>query len=158
MFLVCLCKMTGLGAGMGEEPESIEWLIEGQAFWRSFDSAPRPPPPPLQSVSFTSDTQEDRQRKRVNLLMGEGGKWWAWSQIRQPQDSLAFYKSLNPLCLYCMRPSAELSQLAERIILRNIGFCFWKQLAPYYRSNKKYDSIYPAWEIIVTIRLSARRL
>ncbi len=31
-------------------PESIEWFIENQAFLRSYDSAPRPPPLPSPSL------------------------------------------------------------------------------------------------------------
>jgi hypothetical protein len=38
----------------------IEQFIEAQAFLRSYDSAPRPPPPPsLQSVSWSGNTQKD---------------------------------------------------------------------------------------------------
>ncbi len=40
------------------QPERIELYIEAQAFLRSYDSAPRrPPPPPLPSVSWTGDTK-----------------------------------------------------------------------------------------------------
>jgi hypothetical protein len=42
--------------------ESIEWFIEGQAFSRSYDLDPRPPPPP----SLVRKTEKD------NLLTGEG--------------------------------------------------------------------------------------
>jgi hypothetical protein len=42
-------------------PESIEWFIEGKAFSRSYDSAPRPPP--LPSVSSTGDTQKYLERE-----------------------------------------------------------------------------------------------
>ncbi len=41
----CLCPPT---------PETIEWFIEDQVFSRSYDSAPRPPFPPLPSASCLS--------------------------------------------------------------------------------------------------------
>ena len=46
-------------------PESIEWFIEGQAFFRSYDSAPRPPPSPSQS-SCVSPVELWREREGVD--------------------------------------------------------------------------------------------
>ncbi len=53
-------------------PDSIECFIEDQAFSRSYDLAPRPPPP--LRVSLTGDKDTERLRKRVNLRTGEGRK------------------------------------------------------------------------------------
>ncbi len=55
-------------------PESIGRFIEGQAFFRSCDSAPRPPlgpslPPP---VSKVDRRHTGKPRKRNNLLTWEG--------------------------------------------------------------------------------------
>ncbi len=40
------------------DPEGIERFIEGHAFLRSYDLAPRPPPPRTPPLSWTGDTQE----------------------------------------------------------------------------------------------------
>ncbi len=53
-------------------PENIEWFIEGQAFLRSFDSAPRPPLSPPSSVSKLDRRRKGRRRKRDSSLTGEG--------------------------------------------------------------------------------------
>jgi hypothetical protein len=55
------CSTVLLIYFMGESvTERIERFIEGQAFLRSYDSAPRQPPASLlPSVSWTGDTQED---------------------------------------------------------------------------------------------------
>ncbi len=51
-------------------PESIERFIEGQAFLRSDDSAPRPPPAsPISNLSFFLFPVCHRS----SLLTGEGG-------------------------------------------------------------------------------------
>jgi hypothetical protein len=55
--------------------ESIEWCIEGQAFSRSNDLAPRPPP----SVSSTGETQEHWEREKTCWRVREGG--WARSRV-----------------------------------------------------------------------------
>ncbi len=77
--------------------ERMEWFIEDQAFLRSYDSAPCPPPPP--SVNCISLS--------VFLCVvspaywREGGGWRrgrAWSRIIRTQKSLGFYKAFNPLC------------------------------------------------------------
>jgi hypothetical protein len=52
-------------------PESIVLFKEGQAFTWSYNLAPGPPFPPLQSVSSTGDTQEDRRHEKERQL-GEG--------------------------------------------------------------------------------------
>ncbi len=53
--------------------ESIEWFIEGHAFFRSYDLAP--PPPSLPSVRWTGNTQEDWERETTcwRKKRGEGG-------------------------------------------------------------------------------------
>jgi hypothetical protein len=70
---VCVCGSSGC------EATSIERFIEGQAFLRSYDLAPRPPLPPL-SVSKLDRRHIGRLRKRVNLLTVEGNDG-AWPSI-----------------------------------------------------------------------------
>ncbi len=84
-----LGTLTGRETGVGREPESIEWFIEGRAFSRSYDFAPRPSPhpTPLPLLNSTGDTQEDWARE--NLMAGEWEGGWAeepthttaWSSI-----------------------------------------------------------------------------
>jgi hypothetical protein len=62
----------------GGQAESLEWYIEGYAFSRSYDLAPRSPPPPQWALHSTGDTQEDYKL----LLKGEG-RGWARSRIIQ---------------------------------------------------------------------------
>ncbi len=50
-------------------PESIEWFVEGQPFWRSDDSAPRPLPPP---PTPTPVIKLDRRRTGRLKKRGEG--------------------------------------------------------------------------------------
>ncbi len=54
-------------------PESIELIIEDQAFSRSYDLAPCPTPAP--APVFNLDRQHTgRLRKTDNLLTGQGGR------------------------------------------------------------------------------------
>ncbi len=71
-------------------PVSIEWFIEDQAFFRSYCSAPRPPPSPspFSKLSLFLSLPVCR---RSSLLTG-----WAISIRRR--ESLALYKSFNTLC------------------------------------------------------------
>ncbi len=70
----CCVRVCVYVARVGVGTESIERFIEGQAFLLSFDSAPRPPPPPRSSVSWTGDTQEDWEKEstcwREREMMG----------------------------------------------------------------------------------------
>jgi hypothetical protein len=50
---------------------SIERFLEGQAFSRSYDSAPRPPP--LSPDSKLDTGAHSKTEKERQLLMGEGG-------------------------------------------------------------------------------------
>ncbi len=86
---VCVFLMEG----GGWSAELIEWLIEGQAFSRSFSFAPRPPPLPPSPVRNLDRRHTGRLRKRGNFLKGEGGRGWARSRIIRPQKSLVLYKS-----------------------------------------------------------------
>jgi hypothetical protein len=72
----------------------MEWFIEGQAFLRSYDLAPRPPPSPF---SKRDRRHTGRLRKKDNLLTGDGVRGWAKNQNIEPQGSLALYKSFNAL-------------------------------------------------------------
>jgi hypothetical protein len=92
---VCVCGSSGCWA------ESIERFIEGQAFLRLYDSAPHPPPPPP-LVSKLDRRHTGRQRKRVNLLTGEGDD--GGGRGAEPyEESLVLYTSLN--YLWCVRMS-----------------------------------------------------
>ncbi len=55
-----LVRMTGYQ--IHSSPESIEWVIVGQAFSLSYDLAP-PINTPLSSVNSTGDTKEDWERE-----------------------------------------------------------------------------------------------
>ena len=59
-------------------PESIEWFIEGQAFFEvvRFGASPTP-----STVSIRSTWRHtERLRKRDNLVRGEGGKGWGGAE------------------------------------------------------------------------------
>jgi hypothetical protein len=88
-------------------------LIEDQAFLRSHNSAPRPPPLPL-SVSKWSLFLIIPVCRRSSLLTGGGGGR-VWSRIIRPQESLGLYKSFNPLwckptCVWHEKPNEDLKQ------------------------------------------------
>jgi hypothetical protein len=68
--------------------ESIEWLIAGKGFSRSYDLAPRPTPspPPLTSISSTCDAIHRKTEKERQLADGrrrEGGRRGAESYDRK---------------------------------------------------------------------------
>ncbi len=67
--------------------ESIEWFIEDQAFLRSYDSAPRPPPSPLSRQQLVS----------LFSLPVCPGRAYRRSQIIRPQECLVLCKSFNTL-------------------------------------------------------------
>ncbi len=79
-------------------PERIARFLEALTFSRSYDSAPRPPPPPS-LVSKLDRRHTRRQRMRDNFLTGEGGGevGLGWSRSIWPQESLVLYKSLKTL-------------------------------------------------------------
>ncbi len=86
--------------GREATPESIERFIEGKAFSRSYDLAPRPPPahpfPPV------NKTEKERQ-----LADGRGEGGWAKSRIIRLHESLVLFKSFNTLCSHvciCISP------------------------------------------------------
>jgi hypothetical protein len=59
-------------------------VIEDHALSVSYDLAPRPPPPPLSSVSSTGDTLEDYERETTCCWeRGEGGGPGAESYVRK---------------------------------------------------------------------------
>ncbi len=55
-------------------PEKKEWFTEGQAYLRSYDSAPRPPPSSLSRQQVVSLSQFSCVCCRSNLQAGEEGK------------------------------------------------------------------------------------
>jgi hypothetical protein len=73
--------------------ESTEWFVEGPAFSRSYDLAPRPP---LASVSSIGDAQEDWERETTCWWEREG-RGRAWSRIIRRQECLALYESFYTL-------------------------------------------------------------
>jgi hypothetical protein len=73
--------------------ESIEWLMEDQAFLGSYDSAARPPPLSRQQVGSLSQSP---CVSRVELTDG-GRKGWVRSQIIRLREGLALYKQFNNL-------------------------------------------------------------
>ncbi len=78
-----------------EEPESIAWFIEDKAFLRSYNSAPRPPFPPLQQancLSFAVFLCVDGQA----YWRESGGGGGRGAKI-QPRKTPDLYKSVNTL-------------------------------------------------------------
>jgi hypothetical protein len=81
-------------------PERIERFLEGQAFLRSYGSAPRPPP--LPSVSWAGPATHRKTEKEMQYadVRGGGGDVEPKNKTGRKQ-SLALYKSFNPLCMNC---------------------------------------------------------
>jgi hypothetical protein len=50
-YWACLKSVIWISDVNGWVPEIIEWMVEDQAFLRSYDSAPRPPPSPYSPAS-----------------------------------------------------------------------------------------------------------
>ncbi len=97
-------------------PENIEWIMEDQAFLCSYESAPRPPPPPS-LPSATCFSYSVYLCARSSLLAG-GGMGWARSQTRRPRDSLPLDKSFNTLwCHLSALRSGDASLLFFVLIL-----------------------------------------
>ncbi len=63
------------------DAESSEWFIEDQAFLRSYDSAPRPPPP-LQQVASLSQSSFVSPVELTDLRFR--GRGWGRSRIIRP--------------------------------------------------------------------------
>jgi hypothetical protein len=88
-------RLTALMATMGtskmtfllSKTESIELLIEDQAFLRSYDLAPRPPPSPISPQPIVSLSQSSC----VSPVELTDGREWAMNQIMRPRESLALY-------------------------------------------------------------------
>ncbi len=77
--------------------ESIEWLIEDQAFSPPFHLAPPHPLFPPSPFSMLDRRHRGRLRKKDNLPTVETrGREWERSQRRR--ESLFLYKSFNTLC------------------------------------------------------------
>ncbi len=72
----------------------IERFIEGQAFLWSYDSAPRPPPPPSHAGNLDR-RHTGRLRKRGSLLTGKGGSGGGGGAGVEPNQKTA--RSLGPL-------------------------------------------------------------
>ncbi len=83
-------RYTASSRHASTSPERIQWFIEEQAFLRLHAH----PLPPLSLCLPVC--------RRSSLLTGDGGggRGRAWSRIIRPQESLALYKSFNPLCTW----------------------------------------------------------
>ncbi len=95
----------------------IKLFIEAQAFWRSYDSAPRPPPPPFPGSKL------DRRhtgilRQRDNFLTGRGVMGAGVEPNNTTARSLGPLWSVNPLCFKCSR---LLSVFPSKLV------CYWHQ-------------------------------
>jgi hypothetical protein len=76
--------------------EYIEWFIEDQAFLRSYDSIPSPPPfSPVSKLSLLFLSLPVCRRSSLLTDEGDGEGVGARSQIIRPRESLGLYKSLN---------------------------------------------------------------
>ncbi len=79
--------------------QSIEWFIEGSAFWQKYDLAPRPPPfPPLPSARCLS----------LSVLLciasrASEGEGWAWSRIVWPKSCPSMHHSILSGLALCRR-------------------------------------------------------
>ncbi len=117
-------------------PESIERFIEGHASLRSYDSAPRPPPPTRSPVSKLDRRHTGRLRKSGNLLTAEERGVWPWSRIIR---SLALSISFNPLCAACIKSCSgccgTLSSSAFRIPCSVFRFYFITSLFLHWQPN-----------------------
>ncbi len=80
----------GRQTGKQTESESIEWIIEGYAFPRSYDLPPRPPPPPFSrhKARHTGDTQEDCERETTCWRERREGIGEEPKRIIRPPESL----------------------------------------------------------------------
>jgi hypothetical protein len=74
--------------------EHIELFIEDQAFLWSYDSAPRPPPPPLSHLQLVSLCQSSCVSP---IELTDRRRGWARSQIIRQRGSLTLYKILNTI-------------------------------------------------------------
>ncbi len=80
-------------------PESIAWIIEVQAFSRSYDfNFISLLAHPLPTVSSTGNTQEEWERQIASWRDGTWGRGWGRSRILRQQESLVLHLSLNTLC------------------------------------------------------------
>jgi hypothetical protein len=79
--------------------KSMQWFIEDQAFFRSFDSALRPPPlhpSPVRKMSLFLNLPVCSQS---SIFAGDvEEREWARSQIIWPRESLAHYNSFSIFC------------------------------------------------------------
>ncbi len=95
---------------------SIEWFKEGQAFFRSYDLAPRRPPPPLFPFNKLDRRHTGRQRIRDILLVREGE--WAGRGAKS-YDSTA-------------RKSASVNHSVHSLLwIHNIKLSLHKSTTPY---------------------------
>ncbi len=86
-------EKTRIGKGERSTLKGIEWFIEDQALWRSYDSAPRPPPcqypPPLPSASCLSFSVFLCVAGRAYSTYGMGGRRRGAKSYRvRPRESL----------------------------------------------------------------------
>jgi hypothetical protein len=94
-------KLSWIGSTLdqGFIPQTIELIIDGQTFLRTYDLAPRPTPPPS-PVRKLDRRHIGRLRKRDKMVKEGGGEGLAKSLIVWPQESLVLYKSINKLSFF----------------------------------------------------------
>jgi hypothetical protein len=75
--------------GGGENAESIEWFIEYQALFRSYDLVPRPPLPSYPISKLSLFLSLPVCHRPVELTDGRfSGRRWARSQIKRSRENL----------------------------------------------------------------------
>ncbi len=74
--------------------ESVERFIEDQAFLRSYDSAPRPPPSPFSHQQVVSLSQSSCVTGQA-YWRGGGGGGWGGGLRSKPYDSEKVWPSIN---------------------------------------------------------------
>ncbi len=117
-------------------PESIEWFIEYQAFFRMIRLLGIIPSPSLPSASFLSFA--------VFLCVAglaywhQRGRGWARSQIIRRQESLVLYKSFVTLCraptIFCTAStvairlsSNSISVVRKHLVMKFFSYRFYKR-------------------------------
>jgi hypothetical protein len=93
-------------------PESIEWVIDDQAFSPSYDLAPRPPPPTPSPYPFSKLSlflSLPICRRRSSLLTGEGGGGERGAKSYDSEHSEKAWSSINNSMLSALSSLSDIN-------------------------------------------------